>query len=108
MIFSILPFSFPFNSPANNFHITRPNNSKLNQFHTSWNNINKKISSKLVTYNSRIVYLLMQVTLKENVLLVTNFSDQKLLVTIITNLIQVYKVKKSLVTKIVTIMNKKL
>jgi len=32
--FSILPFSFPFNSPANNFHITRLNLSKPNQFHT--------------------------------------------------------------------------
>jgi len=29
--FSILPFSFPFNLPANNFHITRPKNSKPNQ-----------------------------------------------------------------------------
>jgi len=46
--------------------------------------------------------------LQENALLVTNLSDQKLLVTIITNLDRVYKVKKSLVTKIVTIMNKKL
>jgi len=42
-------------------------------------------------------------TLQENVLLVTNFSEQKLLVTTMTNL----QSKKLLVTKIVAIMNKK-
>jgi len=41
-------------------------------------------------------------------LLVTNFSDQKLLVTIVTNLDTHLQSKKILVTKIMTIMNKKL
>jgi len=47
-------------------------------------------------------------SLQENVLLVTNFSDQKLLVTILNNLDTNLQSKKLLVTKIVTIMNKKL
>jgi len=46
-------------------------------------------------------------TLQENVSLVTNFSYQKLLVTIVTNLDIILKNKKLLVTKIVTIINKK-
>jgi len=45
---------------------------------------------------------------KKYVLLVTNFSDQKLLVIIMTNLDTNLQSKKLLVTKIVTIMNKKL
>jgi len=47
-------------------------------------------------------------TLQENALLVTNLSDQKLLVTIMTNLDTNLQSKKILVTKIITIMNKKL
>ena len=47
-------------------------------------------------------------TLQENVSLVTNLSDQNLLVTIMTNLNINLQSKKLLVTKIVTIMNKKL
>jgi len=47
-------------------------------------------------------------TLQENVLLVTKFSDQKLLVTIVINLDTNLQSKKLLVTKIVTIINKKL
>jgi len=47
-------------------------------------------------------------SLQENVSLVTNFSDQKLLFTILTNLDTYLQSKKILVTKIVTIMNKKL
>jgi len=50
-----------------------------------------------------------QKSLQENASLVTNFSDQKLLVTIIINLdTSLQSKKKSFVTKIVTIMNKKL
>jgi len=45
---------------------------------------------------------------KRNSLLTINFSDKKLLVTIITNLDTNLRIKKSLVTKIVTIMNKKI
>jgi len=43
---------------------------------------------------------------QENVLLVTNFSDQKVLVTIVTNFDTNSQSKILLVTKIVTIMNK--
>jgi len=48
------------------------------------------------------------ITLHENQLLTTNFSDKKLLVTITTNLDTKLENKKLLVTKIVTFMNKKL
>ena len=44
--------------------------------------------------------------MQENVLLVTNFSDQKVLVTIVTNFDTNSQSKILLVTKIVTIMNK--
>jgi len=46
-------------------------------------------------------------SLQENVSLVTNFSEQKLLVTIVTNIDTNSQSKQLLVTKIVTIMNKK-
>jgi len=46
------------------------------------------------------------ITLPENVSLVTNFSKQKLLVTVMTNLDTNLKNKKLLVTKLVTIINK--
>jgi len=58
-----------------------------------------------------IIYLLngmSQILLQKNVSLTTNFSDQKLLITIVTNLYTNLQNKKLLVTKIVTIMNKKL
>jgi len=45
---------------------------------------------------------------QENASLITNFSDQKLFVTIMTNLDTNLQSKKLLVTKIVTIMNNKL
>ena len=47
-------------------------------------------------------------SLQKNISLVTNYSDKKLLVTIVTNLYINLKNKKLLVTKIVTIINKKL
>jgi len=53
------------------------------------------------------VVITKKTSLQENILLVINFSDQKLLVTIITNLNANLKNKKLLVTKIVTIINKK-
>ena len=46
-------------------------------------------------------------SLQEHVSLITNFNDLKLLVTIVTNLDSNLENKKLLVTKIVTIMNKK-
>ena len=46
--------------------------------------------------------------MQENVLLVTNFSDQKVLVTIVTNFDTNSQSKILLVTKIVTIMKKKI
>jgi len=52
--------------------------------------------------------LIVREGIQENVLLVINFSDQKLLVTILTNLDTNLQSKKLLVTNIVTIMNKKL
>jgi len=68
-----------------------------------------------ILFESSIVQLLFIVfinelvyTLQENALLVTNFCDQKLLITIVTNLDTNLKNKKLLVTKIVTIINKKL
>ena len=47
-------------------------------------------------------------TLQENVSLTTNFNDQKLLVTIVTNLDINLQNKKLLVTKIVNSMKKKI
>jgi len=48
-------------------------------------------------------------SLKENISLIINFSDKKLLINIMTNLYSnFYKIKKMLVTKIVTIINKQL
>jgi len=46
--------------------------------------------------------------LQENTSLVTNFSDQKLLVTIVNNLVTNLQIKELLVSKIVTIMNEKI
>jgi len=49
-----------------------------------------------------------KLTLQENISLITNCSDQKLLVIIVTNLATNLQNKKLLVTKVVTIMNTKL
>jgi len=55
----------------------------------------------------RIIWEKKEELLKENVSLVTHFRDQQLLVNMVTNLDTNLK-KKLLVTKIITIINKKL
>ena len=54
------------------------------------------------------VSVIIILTIQENISLITNFSDKKLLVTILTNLYINLQNKKLLVIKIVIIMNKKL
>ena len=55
-----------------------------------------------------VYFIIIILSLQENASLVTNFSDQKLLVNIMTNLDTNIQSKKLLVTKILTSMNKKL
>jgi len=64
-----------------------------------------------VSLNKRklhVYFIIIILSLQENASLVTNFSDQKLLVNIMTNLDTNIQSKKLLVTKILTSMNKKL
>jgi len=64
-----------------------------------------------VSLNKRklhVYFIIIILSLQENASLVTNFSGQKLLVNIMTNLDTNIQSKKLLVTKILTSMNKKL
>jgi len=58
--------------------------------------------------STSIIYIKWTNTLQDNVSLRINFIDQKLFVTIMTNLDTNLQNKKLLVTQIFTIMNKKL